>query len=104
MEISQSASLENWGSLLFIILTIDFSSLSSSSSSLLLCATVCAERNGETIVLADDTCDGVGDVDLDERFILIPVGDGDLDLVEVAFVLILDLMLVYLDGSFRCLD
>ncbi len=108
MEISQSASLENWGSLLFIILTIDFSSLSSSSSSLLLCATVCAERNGETIVLADDTCDGdcdgVGDGDLDGRFILVSEGDGDLDLDEVAFVLILDLMLVYLDGSFRCLD
>ena len=46
----------------------------------------------------------MGDGDLDGRFILVSEGDGDLDLDEVALVLILDLMLVYLDGSFRCLD
>ena len=72
---------------------------------MLFCATVCARRYGETIVLRDDDVDGVGDVDLGGLF---GAGDGDRDvlviLAAVAFGLALDLRLrlAYLDVSVRC--
>jgi hypothetical protein len=81
MDISQSASLENWGSLLFIIFAIDFSSLSSSSSCLLLYATVCAERKLTDECVGDG--DLLGDGDLDGVLSFVPVGDNDRDEVVV---------------------
>ncbi len=63
--------------MLFIILTIDFSSLSSFSSSALLSATVCAERVGDTVystVLTDEVVDFVGDGD---RLVRVLAGTGD---------------------------
>ncbi len=93
--------------MLFIILTIDFSSLSSFSSSWHLYATVCAERCGETIVLADELVEGVGDDDLGGLLIFADGGDGDRDealaLTAFAFGLAFDLRLklAYLDVSVR---
>ena len=65
--------------MLFIILTIDFSSLSSFSSSALLYATVCAERVGDTVystVSTDEFVDFVGDGD---RLGRVVAGTGDVD-------------------------
>ncbi len=81
--------------------------MSSFSSSLLLYATACAERCGETIVLTDDVVDGVGDDDLGGLLILAGGGDGDRDealaLTAFAFGLAFDLRLklTYLDVSVR---
>ncbi len=88
MAISQSASFENLGMVLFISLTIDFSSFASFSLSLLIGGSFGAEREGETMVLFLDWDD-----DSDDE------GDGDRD-----GVLTLDVALVfrlgYLDSSF----
>ena len=95
MEISQSASFENCGNLLFISLEIDFSSFSSASSSLLLYDTAGAERDGEMTVLVDDddekAIDGVVD----------GVGDGGRNELLAFAILTFDLTFGYLVGSFR---
>ena len=77
--------------MLFISLTIDFSSLTSFSSSLLIVGIFGTERDGETIVFFDD-CDGDCDA----------VGDGERDGGALAF-LAFCLMVGYLDGSLLCL-
>jgi hypothetical protein len=97
MDISQSASLENWGSLLFIIFAIDFSSLSSFSSSLLLCATVCAERKLTDDGVGDGDLLGDGDLDLDGFMNCVLGGDGDRDEVVVALTFDLRLTFLYFD-------
>jgi hypothetical protein len=90
---------------------MDLSSLSSSSSSLLLgatlcatlCATCCAEQDGEMIVLIDDTWDGVEDGDLVGNLDGLLALGGVLVLLAVV-ALIFDLRLAYLEEIFRCLD
>jgi hypothetical protein len=94
--IYQSTSFENFGKVLFISLTIDFSSVASFSSSLLIGGIIGTERDGETIVMFDDwdgDCDAVGDGDR----------DGEVVLAFVLACLVFDFMVGYFDGSFFCL-
>ena len=87
IAISQSASFENVGNVLFISLTIDFSSFVSFSSSLLFVG-CCPMREGEITVRVDDW-DGVGD------------GDREGMLAVAPFCL--DFKLGYLDDNFLIL-
>ncbi len=100
IEISQSASLENCGSLLFINLTIDLSSFSSSSSSLLLGAKTAGAY------ITDGTCDPAGtcprrDGETTVRVEVCDVGDGDLDALLALDCLALALMPGYFDVCLR---
>ena len=71
---------------------MDFSSLTSFSSSLLIVGIFGTERDGETVVIFDD-CDGDCDA----------VGDGDRDGESALAFLAVCLMVGYLDGSLLCL-
>ena len=74
---------------------MDFSSLSSASSSLLLYDTAGAERDGEITVLVDDDNEEAIDGVIDG------VGDGGRDELLALASLTFDLTFGYLVGSFR---